>query len=55
MMKQSSKRKPMTAQQREARNEYRRKWYADNKDKVAAQQERYWKKVADRMNDKAGA
>lgn len=34
----------MTQEQRDKRNAYRRKWYARNKDKVAAQQERYWAK-----------
>lgn len=31
---------------REARNAYRREWYAKNKDKAREQQERYWTRKA---------
>lgn len=37
----------MTEQAKEARRAYKRKWYAENKDKVKAHQERYWKKKAE--------
>lgn len=34
----------LSEQAAEARREYRRKWARENKDKVKAQQERYWEK-----------
>lgn len=36
----------MTEAAKEKRREYRRKWYAANKDKARAQQERHWEKLA---------
>ncbi|MEB8775362.1 hypothetical protein P4G94_22615 [Bacillus cereus] len=35
---------------REAKKAYMRAWRAANKEKVKATQERYWKKVAQKMN-----
>ncbi|EXY08957.1 MULTISPECIES: hypothetical protein [Bacillus cereus group] len=35
---------------REAKKAYMRTWRAANKEKVKATQERYWKKVAQKMN-----
>lgn len=34
---------------RAARNAYARKWRANNPDKVKAAQDRYWNRVAERM------
>ena len=42
-------RKPLSDEARKARNEYRRKWYAENKDKAQAQQARYWERRASEM------
>ena len=39
----------------EARNAYRRKWYRENKDKVKAQQERYWIRKAAQLTAKDAA
>ena len=39
----------------EARNAYRRKWYRANKDKVKAQQERYWIRKAAQITAKDAA
>ena len=39
----------------EARNAYRRKWYRKNKDKVKAQQERYWIRKAAQLTAKDAA
>lgn len=36
---------------REARNAYYRKWRAENRDKVKANQTRYWAKKAKNAND----
>ena len=36
----------MTDEAKAARNAYKREWYAANKDKAKAQQERHWQKVA---------
>ena len=36
----------MTDAARAKRNEYRRKWYAANRDKARATNERYWEKKA---------
>ena len=36
----------MTEQALAARRAYKRKWAADNPDKVKASQERYWERVA---------
>lgn len=38
----------MTETAAEARRAYKRKWAKENPDKIKAQQERYWEKVADR-------
>ena len=37
----------MTEEARAARNAYKRSWYAANKDKAKASQDRHWQKVAD--------
>lgn len=34
---------------RDARNKYRREWYRNNRDKVKAQQERYWLRKAEKL------
>ena len=39
----------MSKEARAARNAYRRKWYAANKDKCKASQARYWAKKAAEM------
>ena len=36
----------MTEQAKEARRAYKRKWSRENRDKVRAQQERYWTRKA---------
>ena len=36
----------MTDEARAARNAYKRSWYAANKDKAKAQQDRHWEKKA---------
>lgn len=41
----------MTEAAKEARREYRRQWYAANKDKAKAQQERYWTRRAARATE----
>lgn len=37
----------MTEKAKEARRAYKRKWQRENRDKVRAQQERYWNKKAE--------
>ncbi len=37
---------------RAARNAYWRQWTKENRDKVRAQQERYWERKADKMEAK---
>ena len=37
----------MTEQAKEARRAYRRKWYAENKDRAKAATEKYWQKKAE--------
>lgn len=39
----------------EARREYQRKWRAANKDKVRANNQRYWQRVAAKKQEQAGA
>lgn len=39
----------------EARREYQRKWRAANKDKVRANNQRYWQRVAAKKEEQAGA
>lgn len=36
---------------RDARNAYRREWYRKNKDKAKAQQEKYWERKAQKINN----
>ena len=38
----------MTEQAAAARRAYKRRWAKENPDKVKAQQERYWQKIAER-------
>lgn len=40
----------MDASARLARREYMRQWRAKNKDKIKANQERYWEKKAKNLN-----
>lgn len=40
----------ITDEAKELRNEYRRRWYRENRDKVKAQQIRYWEKKARERN-----
>ena len=39
----------MNDRARTARNAYRRQWARDNKEKIRAQQERYWEKKAEQL------
>lgn len=39
----------MTEEAKEARRAYKRDWYRRNPDKVKAQQERHWQRIADAM------
>ena len=41
----------MTEQAKEARRAYKRKWSRENRDKVRAQQERYWTRKAAAAED----
>lgn len=43
----------MNAEAAEARRAYKRKWQRDNRDKVRAQQERYWTRRAERERAQA--
>ena len=43
----------MTDEAKAARNAYRRSWYAANKDKAKASQDRHWQKVADNQRGQA--
>ena len=45
----------MTDEARAARNAYRRKWAKANPDKIRAQQERYWTKVAKAKEEQKAA
>lgn len=42
-----ARRKTMNDDAREARNAYKREWYAKNKDKQREYERRYWKRKAD--------
>lgn len=39
---------------RQARNAYHREWRAKNKDKVKANNDRYWEKKAEQLQEEAG-
>ena len=43
----------MTKEAQEARRAYRREWARKNPDKVKAQQERHWQRVADALAQQA--
>ena len=44
----------LSEQAKEARRAYRRKWARENQDKVRAQQDRYWMKVAEAAAAESG-
>lgn len=44
----------MTFEAKVARSEYRRKWAANNKEKIKEYQRRYWEKKAANLNNPGG-
>ena len=45
----------MTEAAKEARRAYKRKWAADNRQKVREAQERYWERIAGRADKEQAA